>query len=396
MLASVFETMWTRPYDVWATHPHYYIKGKPRSAVGPGPRDGTDRDLGDCYAAEKRVERSRGFRHHRPKSSAMTSVHRWTSDLLLAFVWTLAAGGAVLVGGVPTPLRIALVLPFLLFWPGYAVVSALYPRKQSRWSTQKRDRWFDPIERVAVSLALSLAVVAAVGLVANFTPGGIRHQKLLVGIGGVTVAGALLAFAARLRQPADRRVDVFAIGKAAASNVTGLDHDTKMGGRGHDGTHRNLRLLFVGCLLVLATSVGFAATVPTSPAADARFTEAYFLSADDELITQSEAGRVAPGESYPITVAIENHERAPTTYTSVIRVERLASDGTVTNAREVDRAKTVLDAGETGRVESSVRPPEPGRYRLVVAIYRGPPGEVPADAEPYRTLSLRLTVGSAG
>ena len=59
-------------------------------------------------------------------------------------------------------LRIILGLPFLLFFPGYVLVGALFPRKKG----------IDSIERLALSFGLSIAVVAFIGLILNYSPWG--------------------------------------------------------------------------------------------------------------------------------------------------------------------------------------------------------------------------------
>lgn len=60
-------------------------------------------------------------------------------------------------------LRIFLGVLFLLFFPGYTLLAALFPRKDS----------LDPFERVALSFVLSIAVVPLLGLILNYTPGGL-------------------------------------------------------------------------------------------------------------------------------------------------------------------------------------------------------------------------------
>ena len=56
--------------------------------------------------------------------------------------------------------RIVLSLAFVLFFPGYTLIAALFPAKGR----------LDGIERVALSFGLSLAVVPLIGLALNFTP----------------------------------------------------------------------------------------------------------------------------------------------------------------------------------------------------------------------------------
>ncbi len=69
-------------------------------------------------------------------------------------------------------LRIALGLAFVLFFPGYTLVAALFPRKGQ----------LGGIERVALSFGLSIAVVPLIGLVLNYTPRGIRLYPILISV----------------------------------------------------------------------------------------------------------------------------------------------------------------------------------------------------------------------
>lgn len=68
--------------------------------------------------------------------------------------------------------RILIGVPFILFFPGYTLVCALFPRKEE----------LDEIERVALSIGLSIAVVPLLGLVLNYTPFGIRFYPVLVSL----------------------------------------------------------------------------------------------------------------------------------------------------------------------------------------------------------------------
>jgi len=58
-----------------------------------------------------------------------------------------------------TSFRIVLGIPFLLFLPGYVLMTALYPKKEGP----------DAIERVALSFGLSIALVPLIGLILNYT-----------------------------------------------------------------------------------------------------------------------------------------------------------------------------------------------------------------------------------
>ena len=57
-----------------------------------------------------------------------------------------------------TGLRIILGLPFLLFFPGYTLIAALFPRKGD----------LDSVERIALGFGVSIGAVILTGLVLNF------------------------------------------------------------------------------------------------------------------------------------------------------------------------------------------------------------------------------------
>ncbi|MCS7114985.1 MAG: DUF1616 domain-containing protein [Candidatus Bathyarchaeota archaeon] len=83
-------------------------------------------------------------------------------------------------------LRMALGSLFVLFLPGYSLVEALYPRREE----------LSPLERLALSIGLSLALVPLIGLVLNYTPWGIRLDPIMVSLSLLTL-GLLLASAYR-------------------------------------------------------------------------------------------------------------------------------------------------------------------------------------------------------
>jgi hypothetical protein len=72
---------------------------------------------------------------------------------------------------------------FVLFVPGYSLIEALYPKRGD----------LDGLERLALSIGLSLALVPLVGLVLNYTPWGIRLDPIVVSLVGVTLVLSLVS-----------------------------------------------------------------------------------------------------------------------------------------------------------------------------------------------------------
>jgi len=92
-------------------------------------------------------------------------------------------------------LRIVLGLAFVLFFPGYTLIAALFPRKDA----------LDSIERLALSFGLSIAVVPLIGLILNYTPWGIRLYPILISVLLFIVIMAAIAWYRRRRlQPGER------------------------------------------------------------------------------------------------------------------------------------------------------------------------------------------------
>ena len=71
---------------------------------------------------------------------------------------------------------------FVLWLPGYTLIKALFPTKE-----------LDSIERVALSIGMSLALVPITGLLLNYTPWGIRVTPVTLSLLALTIAFATAA-----------------------------------------------------------------------------------------------------------------------------------------------------------------------------------------------------------
>lgn len=80
-------------------------------------------------------------------------------------------------------IRYALGSVYVLYLPGSMLIEALYPRGED----------LEPLERLALSIGLSLAVVPLIGLVLNYTPWGIRLTPVTISLAVFTEAMAILA-----------------------------------------------------------------------------------------------------------------------------------------------------------------------------------------------------------
>ncbi len=76
---------------------------------------------------------------------------------------------------------------FILFLPGAMLLAVLYPRGGE----------IDSLERLALSIGLSLAIVPLIGLILNYMPWGIRLTPIMIAL---TVFAEGLAIAALVRK----------------------------------------------------------------------------------------------------------------------------------------------------------------------------------------------------
>jgi uncharacterized membrane protein len=114
-------------------------------------------------------------------------------DLLIIFAASvLMVPLALFTAG---PARIILGIFFVLIFPGYTFLAALFPRKTV----------LDSLMRFALTLGLSLTMVIILLLILNFTPWGIRLESSLIALGIFTCVMAGLAWLQRRHLPKEER-----------------------------------------------------------------------------------------------------------------------------------------------------------------------------------------------
>ena len=116
----------------------------------------------------------------------ITSVHR---DLFVVIVLTIIA--VILAFIVPSgwvPVRI-LTLPLVLVLPGYALTTAIFPKRE-----------LGGPEHFIFSLGLSIVIVILSGLILNFIPFGLHVSSWAITLSAITLAACAVALVRRRRQ----------------------------------------------------------------------------------------------------------------------------------------------------------------------------------------------------
>jgi len=184
-------------------------------------------------------------------------------DLLIVVISTLALL-LIVATAQGTIFQTIFGLPFLLFFPGYALISALFPE----------DEGLDHIERIALSFGLSIALTPLVGLLLNYV-WSITLTAILVSLSTLILALCALAYLRRIDIPIEERFDVnIKIDPPNWSEYDTID-----------------RLLVLGTVILLISSAVLAAYIVVTPRTGERFTEYYILGpggvADDYPTTLS-------------------------------------------------------------------------------------------------------------
>jgi len=169
---------WTKLTQCWATQRSGAVQSHLALRHGEGGRP-----IGEAPRPPSRERQPQRAEHNLGVNG--------TVDLALAVASALATTLIVLLVPSVEPARITLGLVFVLFLPGYVLVAALYPRKDD----------LDLVERLALSLGLSIAVVPLIGLALNYSPWGIRLDPILAFLTLFIVLAASVAVYRRLILP---------------------------------------------------------------------------------------------------------------------------------------------------------------------------------------------------
>ena len=76
-----------------------------------------------------------------------------------------------------TPIRAVVGFPIVFFLPGYSLVASLFPR----------DEGLDMLEKIALSIGLSICIVGLTGILLNFTPWGLKLGPVLLTLSTFTL-----------------------------------------------------------------------------------------------------------------------------------------------------------------------------------------------------------------
>ena len=194
-------------------------------------------------------------------------------------------------------LRIILGLPIVLFFPGYTLVAALFPRRDS----------LDSIERVALSFGLSIVAVPLVGLILNYTFWGIRLYPVLISL---TIFIIITSIVAWYRQRGLAQAERFKFPFNLSLPLW----------RGKSFIDKMLSIILVAAILGAIGTLGYGIA---TPGVGEKFTE-FYLGAEGKAIDYPRELRV--GEEGRVMVGIINREHEIVSYWVKVRIDGVSNN----------------------------------------------------------------------
>lgn len=261
--------------------------------------------------------------------------------------------------------RLVATIPLALFLPGYALVSALFPageraaRQTASTATARRPRGIDAVERLALAVALSLAVGPIVVIALPLVGFELEAASIAGGLAIAAVGLAQVGVVRRLRTPAAVRFTVSI--RTIRERLSG-----------------GLRASSIVLGVAIALAVGALAVAFLFPASAGGYDQLalYSETEDGDLVAGEFPEAVAPGESVPVTIEVENGGEETREYELVVQ-EQVVEDGEVVDRAEHDRFGATVGAGSAEDGSYEVTPmAEPGEtVRISVLLFEA--GETP-------------------
>lgn len=220
---------------------------------------------------------------------------RTEPDLILIDVLTLAL--VLIVFAFPvTWLRIVLGIPSIGLFPGYVLIAVLFPRREP----------LSAVERIALSLGLSIAVMVLIGLVLDYTPWGIGLYPILLSVSSFILLMSGLAWYTRGRVCPEERLSV-----DLRLPLAGLTHSWGAAGKLYHALTIFLLLAILG-----GSALGY---VLTTPRAGQEFTEFYILGPEGKA--ENYPHQLRAGQEGRVMAGIVNHEQEEVDYRLQVMVD---------------------------------------------------------------------------
>lgn len=228
----------------------------------------------------------------------MLKPKNFPKDIALVLIWLAIAVLTIYVPVINESfLRIIFTVPVILFIPGYVLIAALFPNRLSE------KKGIDGIERFALSVGLSIAVVPLIGLALNYTPFGIRLNPIVICLVIFTLIMVIITLIRRASLPKENQFYVpFEKVIPTVKNELFPKEQKKV--------EKILSIILVIAIVAAAVTTVFVIVFPKD---GEKFTEFYILGA--EKMADKYPSEFTAGSEQFVWVGVKNHEYRDVTYT---------------------------------------------------------------------------------
>jgi len=310
--------------------------------------------------------KNKNMRQFKMKSNTLK---HFPNDLALVVPFTLLCILFVLISPLTeiSPIRVIFGLPLVLFLPGYALIAALFTRRDD----------LDAIEHIALSFGLSMAIIPSLGLALNYTPFGIRLIPVLIVLSVFTVSLALGVYARRSMIP---ERDRFVVEPHIAKFFKSMKEPFKATDTKID------KMLSVFLIISIVLAISMTVYVIATPKEGEKFTEFYILGPNGTASDYPTNLKV--GEEGKVIIGVVNHEYANVSYWLEVKL-----NGEVISGKSIE-----LMHNETWESPFTFKAKKKGKdQKLEFLLYKNPfnksvygKGEI--RGEVYRSLHLWVDV----
>lgn len=312
--------------------------------------------------------------------------------IVVGAVVGITAGVSVLTPTAAVGLPLALVLLFV--FPGYVTMALAYAgRSQSREPLLSADQpMVSVVERLALSLGLSLAVVPILGLATYLSPWSLNDTAVVSVIAVYVVVVSMLAVLRRASPAADSHA-TDQIGEQGSEAGLTIPSPSRM-----TTTQLLVNGVLVVSILAATATLGMALLAPPQ---ESGTTDLHLLTdSGDRMVANDYPETIESDDEAQVTVGVTNDEQMATEYTVVAELQQVRIDGqsvVVIEAQSVGSYQFELDNEETWRQQLTIEPTLVGTdLRFAVYLYRDEPPESPSGETAYREVNLWLDVQPSG
>lgn len=277
------------------------------------------------------------------------------SDIVLVWLTSALCMISVLIPQLKTT-ALTSIFGFLLilFVPGYALISFIYPRKDS----------LESIERFALSFGLSLAITSIIGFTV-YSQLGTQINYIFLVVSILTIILGFLAYIRRLNLQEEDRFNV---------NFKYYFNRTAESFKGESKKDKVLSIILAVSIILAISATAYVIAVPKE---GEKFTEFYILGPDGKA--SNYPTNLTVGQTGNVTVGIVNHEYSTVNYEMIIKL----------NNQTINDTNITLSNNETWQQPFTFTPSSYGQNQeLEFLLYK-----LPDNNTVYRSLHLWVNVG---